>query len=382
MIIVGFFGGVALKKPSINIARVAAEAGVGVGTVSRVLNDSEQVSDETRERVLATVARLNYRPLRSASSLSRGRTGAVGLLVSDITRPSVVERLVGVMDVLNATGLDTVVMNAQNRTQLDHHLSSLTDERRVDGIIVISIGIAPERVARIRELDVPLVLIDSDLDALPRVCIDDVGGGQMAAEHLVSLGHRRIGFLGENSDIAMGMPSSEKRYQGYLRALEAAGIEPDFDLVVRGPHSSDAAAALTTVLLGVGKDRPTAICASSDTIAVGVIKALHQLGRHVPGDCAVIGFDDIEIASLLDLSTIRQPLRESGARGASMMVALLGGQRVEPLREELALEVVPRSSSMGPLATLAGAPRDFDGRRDLHILQRGAGTVSWGRAFN
>jgi len=377
VIIAGFFGGVALKKPSINIARVAAEAGVGVGTVSRVLNDSDQVSDATRERVLRTAARLNYRPLRSASSLSRGRTGSVGLLVSDITRPSVVERLVGVIDVLNAAGLDAVVMNAQNRTQLDHHLVSLTDERRVDGIIVISIGIAPERVARIRELAIPLVLIDGDLEGLPRVCIDDVAGGQMAAEHLVSLGHRRIGFLGENSDIAMGMPSSESRYQGYLRALDAADIEPDFDLVVRGPHSSDAAAALTTVLLGVAKDRPTAICASSDTIAVGVIKALHQLGRDVPGDCAVIGFDDIEIASILDLSTIRQPLLESGARGASMMVSLLDGASVEPLREELALEVIPRASSIGTRVKLAGVPRgDLDGNRVGHILQRGGGAVS------
>ncbi|HEY5302929.1 MAG TPA: LacI family DNA-binding transcriptional regulator [Acidimicrobiales bacterium] len=366
-----------MKKPSINIARVAAEAGVGVGTVSRVLNDSDQVSDATRERVLRTAARLNYRPLRSASSLSRGRTGSVGLLVSDITRPSVVERLVGVIDVLNAAGLDAVVMNAQNRTQLDHHLVSLTDERRVDGIIVISIGIAPERVARIRELAIPLVLIDGDLEGLPRVCIDDVAGGQMAAEHLVSLGHRRIGFLSENSDIAMGMPSSESRYQGYLRALDAADIEPDFDLVVRGPHSSDAAAALTTVLLGVAKDRPTAICASSDTIAVGVIKALHQLGRDVPGDCAVIGFDDIEIASILDLSTIRQPLLESGARGASMMVSLLDGASVEPLREELALEVIPRASSIGTRVKLAGVPRgDLDGNRVGHILQRGGGAVS------
>jgi DNA-binding LacI/PurR family transcriptional regulator len=177
--------------------------------------------------------------------------------------------------------------------------------------------------------------------------------------------------------MAMGMPSSENRYQGYLQALDAAGIELDFDLVVRGPHSSDAAAALTTVLLGVGKNRPTAICASSDTIAVGVIKALHQLGRDVPGDCAVIGFDDIEIASILDLSTIRQPLLESGARGASMMVALLGGARVDPLREELALEVIPRASSIPTQATIAGVPRgDLDGHRVLHILQRGGGTVS------
>src|ERR1019366_10134674 len=149
-----FWGEVALNKSPINISMVAAEAGVGVGTVSRVLNGGEQVSDATRERVLSTMARLNYRPLRSASTLSKGRTGAVGILVSGITRPSVIARLVGVIDVLNDAGLDAVVLNARNRTQLDHHLTSLTDQRRVDGVIVISIGIADERVARIKELDI------------------------------------------------------------------------------------------------------------------------------------------------------------------------------------------------------------------------------------
>lgn len=361
-----------MKKLPINISMVAAEAGVGVGTVSRVLNGSEQVSDATRERVLCTMARLDYRPLRSASSLSKGRTGAVGILVSGITRPSVIARLEGVIDVLNDAGLDAVVLNAQNRTQLDHHLTSLTDQRRVDGIIVISIGIADERVARIKELDIPLVLVDNDVPNLPRVVIDDVEGGKIATDHLLSLGHRRIGFIGDNSDIAIGTLSSENRYLGYLKALGVAGIEPDFELVVRGPHSSNAAVALGSVLLELGKDRPSAIFASSDTMAAGVIKALHQHGLDVPGECAVIGFDNIEISSILDLSTVRQPLLESGTKGASMMVALLNGEIFEPRRVELPLEVIPRGSSLGNQRKLSIVPLgEVRGHHGLHILQRG-----------
>jgi DNA-binding LacI/PurR family transcriptional regulator len=346
---------------------VAAEAGVGVGTVSRVLNGSDQVSEATRDRVLSTMARLNYRPLRSASSLSKGRTGAVGILVSGITRPSVVERLVGVIDVLNDAGLDAVVLNAQNRTQLDHHLDSLTDQRRVDGIIVISIRIADDRIARIKELDIPLVLVDNDLPDLPRVFIDDVRGGKIATDHLLSLGHRRIGFIGDNSHIAMGMPSSENRYIGYLESLEAAGIEPDFDLVVRGPHSSNAASALTVVLAELGKDRPTAIFATSDTMAAGVVKALQYTGLDVPGDCAVIGFDDLEISSILEISTVRQPLLESGVKGASMMVALLDGEGVDLQGEELPLEVIPRESSVGKEKRVSRTP--FGAREGQHDLR-------------
>jgi DNA-binding LacI/PurR family transcriptional regulator len=343
-----FVGGeVVVNKRPISIAIVAAQAGVGVGTVSRVLNGSDQVSEATRKHVLGTMERLDYRPLRSASSLSKGRTDAVGILVSVITRPSVMARLVGVIDVLSDAGLDAVVFNVENRAQLDRHLSSIIDQRRVDGIISISLRIPKERLTRIRNLAIPLVLIDNSLPNLPCVSIDDVAGGRMATEHLLSLGHRRIGFIGDNAHTDLGMSASEDRYAGYLMALQAAGIEPDFDLVARGPHSSEAAAVLTNALFELGKRRPTAVFASSDTLAVGVVKAAQQQGLAIPDDIAVIGFDNLEISSILDISTVNQPLLASGIKGASTMVSLLNGEIARPHREELPLEVVPRGSSVG-----------------------------------
>ena len=218
-----------MRKRTISIATVAAEAGVGVGTVSRVLNGSNQVSEVTRIRVLSTMERLDYRPLRSASSLSKGHTDAVGILVSVISRPSVIARLVGVIDVLSDAGLDAAVFNVETRAQLDRHLSSIVDQRRVDGIISISLSIPDDRVTRIKKLGIPLVLVDNDLPNLPCVYIDDVAGGGMATKHLLSLGHRRIGFIGDNTHATLGMSSSEERYSGYLMALEADGIEPDFE---------------------------------------------------------------------------------------------------------------------------------------------------------
>jgi DNA-binding LacI/PurR family transcriptional regulator len=369
-----FLGEVAVRKPTISIATVAAEAGVGVGTVSRVLNGSDQVSEATLKRVLGTIERLDYRPLRSASSLSKGRTDAVGILVSVITRPSVMARLVGVIDVLSDAGLDAVVFNVQNRAQLDRHLSSIIDQRRVDGIISISLRIPKERIARIRKLAIPFVLVDNNLSNLPCVYIDDVAGGKLATEHLLSLGHRRIGFIGDNARSDLGMSASENRYAGYLMALEAAGIGLDFDVVARGPHSSEAAAVLASAL---GKHRPTAIFASSDTLAVGVIKAAQQHRLKIPGDLAVIGFDNLEVSSILDISTVNQPLLESGTKGASKMVSLLNGEIAKPHREELVLDVVPRGSSLG---IQRNSPTKLygvvEGPHGLQILQGGEELVS------
>ena len=371
------WGEIAVRKRTISIATVAAEAGVGVGTVSRVLNGSDQVSEATLKRVLGTIERLDYRPLRSASSLSKGRTDAVGILVSVITRPSVMARLVGVIDVLSDAGLDAVVFNVDNRAQLDRHLSSIIDQRRVDGIISISLRIPKERIARIRKLAIPLVLVDNSLPNLPCVYIDDVAGGKLATEHLLSLGHRRIGFIGDNARSDLGMSASENRYAGYLMALEAAGIGPDFDLVARGPHSSEAAAVLASALFELGKRRPTAIFASSDTLAVGVIKAAQQHRLKIPDDLAVIGFDNLEVSSILDISTVNQPLLESGTKGASKMVSLLNGEIAKPHREELVLDVVPRGSSLG---IQRNSPTKLygvvEGPKGLQILQGGEELVS------
>ena len=366
-----------MSKRAISIATVAAEAGVGVGTVSRVLNGSDQVSEATLKRVLGTIERLDYRPLRSAASLSKGRTDAVGILVSVITRPSVMARLVGVIDVLSDAGLDAVVFNVENRAQLDRHLSSIIDQRRVDGIISISLRIPKERIARIRKLAIPLVLVDNNLSGLPCVYIDDVAGGEMATNHLLALGHRRIGFIGDNARSDLGMSASENRYAGYLMALEAAGIGPEFDLVARGPHSSEAAAVLAGALFELGKHRPTAIFASSDTLAVGVIKAAQQHRLKTPDDVAVIGFDNLEVSSILDISTVNQPLLESGTKGASKMVSLLNGEIAKPHREELGLDVVPRGSSSG---IQKNSPTKLygvvEGPQGLQILQGGEELVS------
>jgi DNA-binding LacI/PurR family transcriptional regulator len=343
------------------IADVAAASGVGVGTVSRVINGAANVREATRASVLKVIEQLGYRPSHLAASLSRGTPRTVAIVVPQLTRPSAVMRLAGALAVLDEQGYDTVVCNVDTAEQRDHHLAALTRRHRADGVIVVSLRLAAQRLASFQRAGVPLVTVDAVTPGVPQTVTDDVAGGRLATGHLLSLGHRRIGFVGDTmrgaaaeSRIGLGFVTSQHRLSGYRQALAAAGIRYDPGLVRRGPHGPANAEALTAELLAL-PDRPSAIFAASDTQAMGVLAAADRCGIDVPGQLSVIGFDDIDSAALLGLSTVRQPLGDSGAEGARRLCALLRGERVIPLRQQLALEVVQRSSTASFHVTGLGA---------------------------
>ena len=335
----------------VNISQVAAASGLGVGTVSRVLNGSGKVSAETRARVLAVIESLGYRPSRLAAALSRGSTQTVAIVVPFLTRPSVVARLAGAIGVLEAEGYGTVVCNVESPEQRDRHLADLADRHRADGVVLVSLPINAVQSEAFKRSGVPVVLVDAHAPDVPQIVVDDRLGGQLATEHLIGFGHRRIAFVGDRlgpaAGAGLGFSSSRHRLAGYRRALRAAGIAPDRVLERAVPHGSDAAGGELETLLTLA-ERPTAIVAASDTQAIGVLAAAERAGVGVPGELSVIGYDDIEAAGLLGLSTVRQPLAESGARGAALLCALLRGEVVAPRRESLALEVVARRTT-GPL---------------------------------
>lgn len=328
------------------IADVAAEAGVGVGTVSRVLNGGANVREATRRKVLEVMGRLGYRPSHLAAALSRGTSRTVAVVVPFVTRPSVVVRLAGALAVFDERGYDAVVCNVETPQQRDRHLQALVARHRADGVVVVSLRLAERHLFSFERARVPLVMVDAEAPGVPRTVIDDIAGGRLATQHLLSLGHRRIGFVGDSfahgSDEDLAFVSSRRRLDGYRRALRAAGVEYDHSLVQRGPH--EAAAELAGQLLALPRP-PSAVFAASDTQAIGVLAAAERLGVPVPGQLSVIGFDDIEAATLHGLSTVRQPLERSGAEGARRLCILLSGKSVRPMRQELPLEVVRRSTS-------------------------------------
>ncbi len=203
------------------IADVAAASGVGVGTVSRVINGAANVRDATRASVLKVIEQLGYRPSHLAASLSRGTPRAVAIVVPQLTRPSVVMRLAGALAVLDEQGYDTVVCNVDTPQQRDHHLAALTGRHRADGVIVVSLRLSRPQLASFRHAGVPLVTIDAPASGVPQTLTDDVRGGRLATGHLLALGHRRIGFVGDTmrgaagaSRVGLGFIASQHRLRG------------------------------------------------------------------------------------------------------------------------------------------------------------------------
>jgi DNA-binding LacI/PurR family transcriptional regulator len=349
-----------LRTRRTTIADVAAASGVGIGTVSRVINGAANVRETTRRAVLKVIDELGYRPSHLAAALSRGTSRTVAIVVPQLTRPSAVMRLAGALAVLDQEGYDTVVCNVDTAEQRDRHLAALTSRHRADGVIAVSLRLSAAQLASFQRAGVPLVTVDATAPGVPHTVTDDVAGGRLATGHLLSLGHRRIGFVGDTirgaaaeSRLGLGFVSSQHRLAGYRQALAAAGVRYDPALVRRGPHGPANAEALAAELLAL-PDPPSAIFAASDTQAMGVLAAAERCGAAVPGGLSVIGFDDIESAELLGLSTVRQPLGDSGSEGARRLCALMRGQRVAPLRQQLALGVVQRSTTASHRAVVAG----------------------------
>jgi DNA-binding LacI/PurR family transcriptional regulator len=335
--------------PSIHatIADVATRAGVGVATVSRVLNGHSNVRSTTRERVLEAIEALNYRPSPLARNLSLRRTHVIGVVVPFFTSPSAVERVRGVATALARSPYDLMLFDIESEDRREHAFQLFDRGDRSDGLLIISLIPPDQEVERLHSARLPVVLIDAPHPAFASIVVDDVNGGELATTHLVELGHRRIAFLGDKSPDPFRFASSRDRTRGYERALTRAGIELRPELVREGTQSHHVARSTAIDLLRL-PERPTAVFAASDTQALGVLEAARILGLRVPEELSVVGFDDIDIAAYVGLTTVRQPLFESGRRGGELLLQMLAGagqQLGAEHAELLPLELVIRSTT-------------------------------------
>jgi LacI family transcriptional regulator len=332
----------------VTIADVAARAGVGASTVSRVLNDSPRVSEATRARVLEAIEVLDYRPNPLARALSRGRCQTLGVVVPFFTHASAVERLRGVAAALDGSRYDLVLFNVESTVHRDEHFATLTRRDRADGLIVMSLPVPPTSLDRLATSGVPVVLLDAEAPGLPAVVTDDAAGGRMAAQHLIDLGHERIAFIGDDPANPLGFVAGTNREEGYRRTMADAGLEVPPGYVRHGPHVRDVARHLAGELIR-RPDPPTAIFASSDTQALGALEAVRAAGLRVPADVSVVGFDDVEVSGYVGLTTVRQPLFESGSLAATLLLGLLDdGEVPSPLVHRLDLDLVVRSTTAPP----------------------------------
>ncbi len=337
----------------VTIYDVARKAGVGIATVSRVINNSPNVRPSTRERVEAAMRALDYHPNPIAQRMAFGKTLTIGVITPFFTRPAFVERLRGIEASVAESEYDLIVYNVETPEKRDAYFRSVPTSQRVDGLIIISLPPTDADVERFLKSKVPTVLVDTAHPALSRIVIDDVAGGRMATQHLIDLGHHKIAYLSDPLNDPLVSPfrftSSLYRYQGYRQALEAAGIpfRPEYHQAAE--HSRYQAKVLAHKLLSL-PDPPTAIFAASDTQAMGALEAVHEAGLQVPEDVSIVGFDDIEIAAYLHLTTIRQPLYEMGLRAVELLLSCLQNPRSEPQEIVLPLELVVRGTTAPPKA--------------------------------
>ena len=340
----------------VTITAIAREAGVSVPTVSRVLNGRADVSPQTRERVEELLRQHGY---RRRSRRVRDRANLIDLVFNDLDSPWAVEIIRGVEDVAHTAGVGTVVSAIHQRTTSTRQWLQNLRSRATDGVILVTSDLAPPLHAELRRLDTPTVVVDPT--GVPAMDVPTIGatnwtGGLTATEHLLAIGHRRIGFIAGPRRLLC----SRARLDGYRAALEAAGIAQDDALIQPGDFYHEAGFAGGTALLGLAVP-PTAIFASSDQMAFGVYEAVRRRGMRVPDDVSVIGFDDLPEARWASppLTTVRQPLAEMGLLAARTVLRLAQGDEIESPRIELATELVVRDSTLplgehavyGPIVT-------------------------------
>ncbi len=332
--------------PAVSIRDVANRAGVSVGTVSNVLNRAEKVSPAAVQRVTAAIEELGYVRNDAARQLRAGRSTSVGLIVLDVRNPFFTDVARGAEDAATLAGLSVLLGNSDENVARESAYLDLFEEQRVHGVLISPFGDVTPRLARLRSRGIPAVLVDrlSADRAFSSVSVDDVAGGRLAVEHLLGTGRDRIAFVGGPMEIRQ----VSDRLEGARQAV--AGRE--------GASLEVLTTAALTVLEGrvIGQallarpeaERPDALFAANDLVAMGLLQALVMNGTLlVPGDIALIGFDDIDFASaaVVPLSSVRQPSQLIGETALRILLEEAADPELAPQQVVFQPELVVRAST-------------------------------------
>ncbi len=327
----------------IRMEDVARQAGVSVATVSKVVNGRYGVAASTTARVHEVIAELGYETNLGARALRSSRTGILGVLVAEF-EPFSTQLLKGVSSAMATTDYELLAFAGAI------HGETVGWERRslrrlggtlVDGAIIVTPTVIEPGAA------VPVVAIDPHTGNgdVPTVDSDNVGGARTAIEHLISLGHTRIGMIRGREDLE----SARLREKGFRQAMAAAGVEVDETLLATGSYRAESAVAPARLLLD-RRDRPTAIFAANDLMAIRTVEVARSLGLRVPEDVSVIGFDNVPESALAQpaLTTVAQPLAELGRTALHLLLTLLAGKKLEQTHVRLQTTLVERASTAPP----------------------------------
>ena len=308
----------------VTIKDVARVVGVSPSTVSRALNDSPLIREETKARIRRIAQELGYERNELARGLVKGASGAIGLVIPDITNPFFAEVTRGVGEVAHARGYGVILCNTEEDPDRERSYIRLLRRKRVDGLILTSVTAEDPYLKALARSKTPFVLVSRacQLVPAPYVGVDDRLGGRLAVEHLVELGHRRIGFIGGPADVQ----SSLDRLAAFEAVLTEHGIPVREEWISFSDFTQRAGYRAGKELLR-RKVRPSAVFAANDVVALGVLQAADELGLRVPEDLSVVGYDDISYAGLprIELTTVAQPSFEMGKIAAEWLLSVLEG---------------------------------------------------------
>ena len=313
----------------VTIKDIAREAGVSPQTVSRAINNKGEISPQTRERILRIAKRLGYRPNSVARGLATRRTQNVGLVVPDVSNPffSVIAR--GIEDTAHQANYNVFLCNTDENTVREINAIHSLEDQRVDGIILCSSRLSDRELSELTSRYQSLVLVNRQIDHPRTRCllVDDVEGAKEATAYLLRLGHRNIGLLAG----PQVSHSGQKRKRGYQQALREHYITPPADWQVYCPPQVAGGQVAARQLLGRAPDL-TSIVAYNDLVAVGALRACVELGLRVPGDCAIVGCDDIPLAALVSpaLTTVHIPKYELGQKAMHLLLEMIEADTEHP----------------------------------------------------
>ncbi len=333
---------------AITIRDVARAAGVSTATVSRALRDLPNVDEQTRQRIQRIAADLDYVISPSASRLASGRTGSIAVITPYIARWFFATVLSGAESVLQGAGIDLLLMSVSTVDSQRRMPPAPRLRRRVDGVLSIALPAGDPELQAVLDLGLPTSLIGVEMPGVPSVTIDDVQAARTATQHLLNLGHRRIGLIGGSPMITPTTAGHDRRF-GFIETLAGAGLEFDSKLEAYGYFTIAGGEQAMTNLLNQSH-RPTAVFSMSDEMAFGAMRAMRAHGLTPGRDISIIGIDGHEISELLDLTTVAQPVVDLGRIAAeSLLVQIRAGtDRVdEPIRLPTRLVVRASTAPLG-----------------------------------
>ena len=307
-------------KSSPTIYDVAEKAGVSIATVSRVLNSPEHVSQKSREKVLAAIDGLGFMPKADARDRARKDIGRIGVITPFFTLPSFAQRLRGIAAALVNSSYDLTVYPVDSMTRLESYFTVLPFSNQVDGLILVSLPIDNNSLRRLKQSSIPVILIENHITGYSSIEIDNYHGGKLAARHFIDKNYKKCAYVGDTVTPQYTLKPEDTRLKGYRNTLEKNGLSlPNeyIKLPAFPPRDPD---KQVYELLDL-ENPPRAIFAATDDLALRVLKVAKQRGVRIPEDLALIGFDDIDIAEYLDLTTINQSLFESGKLAAEHLIS-------------------------------------------------------------